>query len=308
MKLSTRLKNLREDKNIKQKDLALYLDVSSSTIGKYEVGKREPNIEKLNKIADYFNVSIDYLVGRTEKKMPYSVKNYFQEDIDELKETFDLSKEQIQSIKFSQLESFIEKEFGEEIPVLEELKTKLYEDDNFQLEDYTDDELRKTINLLSSSDDIKLSESLFNNNKIKNQIKSSITKRSELEKLHKIPLYNELSHPKISENEISSYINAPTFEIQNKDYFYLKAPDNSMIKFGIETGDILLIRKQKNNKHSNIGLIWIKSKEKFVIRSIIKTESINYIVKSKKPKLNIDVYKHDEIEFVGEVVEIRKEI
>lgn len=63
--ISKRLKTLREDKDLSQKDLASFLGVSPSTIGMYESDKRTPDSEMLKRIADYFNVSLDYLLGRT---------------------------------------------------------------------------------------------------------------------------------------------------------------------------------------------------------------------------------------------------
>lgn len=61
-----RLKQLRTEKGLFQKELAKILGVSAGAIGMYENGKRTPDFEILNKIADYFNVSVDYLLGRTD--------------------------------------------------------------------------------------------------------------------------------------------------------------------------------------------------------------------------------------------------
>lgn len=61
-----RLKELRRAKGISQLKLALDLNTSQNTISRYENGEREPGINELIKLADYFNVSIDYLVGRTD--------------------------------------------------------------------------------------------------------------------------------------------------------------------------------------------------------------------------------------------------
>ena len=69
MRFSEILQDLREDRDISRKELAAYLNISLSTIGMYEQGRREPNIEMLIKIADYFNVSLDFLVGRDFTKM-----------------------------------------------------------------------------------------------------------------------------------------------------------------------------------------------------------------------------------------------
>ena len=61
------LKLLRKSKGLTQDDLAKALKVSRSTIGMYENGSREPDYETTEAIADYFNVDIDYLLGRTLK-------------------------------------------------------------------------------------------------------------------------------------------------------------------------------------------------------------------------------------------------
>ncbi len=62
-----KLREIRKKYGISQLKLALELNTSQNTISRYETGDREPGITELIKIADYFNVSIDYLVGRTDK-------------------------------------------------------------------------------------------------------------------------------------------------------------------------------------------------------------------------------------------------
>ena len=61
-----RLKELRKKKGISQLRLASDLNTTQNTVSRYETGEREPGIDELIKIADYFNVSVDYLIGRTE--------------------------------------------------------------------------------------------------------------------------------------------------------------------------------------------------------------------------------------------------
>ena len=61
-----RLKELRKSRGISQLRLATQLHTTQNTISRYETGEREPGIDELIKIADYFNVSVDYLIGRTE--------------------------------------------------------------------------------------------------------------------------------------------------------------------------------------------------------------------------------------------------
>ncbi|MBQ8056774.1 MAG: helix-turn-helix transcriptional regulator [Ruminococcus sp.] len=61
-----RIKELRKAKKMTQLKLAMELNTNQNTISRYENGEREPSIRDLIKIADYFNVSVDYLVGRTD--------------------------------------------------------------------------------------------------------------------------------------------------------------------------------------------------------------------------------------------------
>ena len=61
-----RLKELRKKKGLSQLRLATELNTTQNTISRYETGEREPGIDELINIADYFNVSVDYLIGRTE--------------------------------------------------------------------------------------------------------------------------------------------------------------------------------------------------------------------------------------------------
>lgn len=62
-----RLKELRNAKGISQLKLAMDLNMNQNTISRYETGEREPGINELIRIADYFNVSVDYLIGRNDK-------------------------------------------------------------------------------------------------------------------------------------------------------------------------------------------------------------------------------------------------
>ena len=65
-----RLKELRISRHITQIKLAMDLNMSQNTISRYETGEREPGLAELVKIADYFSVSIDYLLERTDDSRP----------------------------------------------------------------------------------------------------------------------------------------------------------------------------------------------------------------------------------------------
>ncbi len=68
MKLAERLKSLRLEKHLKQEEAAEGLQISMRTYCRYEYGEREPNASVLWRMADFFDVNIDYLVGRSDER------------------------------------------------------------------------------------------------------------------------------------------------------------------------------------------------------------------------------------------------
>ena len=63
--MTNRIRELREEKNLRQSDLARETGIDQRTISNYETGKSNPDGFALVKLADFFNVSVDYLIGRT---------------------------------------------------------------------------------------------------------------------------------------------------------------------------------------------------------------------------------------------------
>lgn len=69
-----RLRDLREDKDMKQKEMAELLKVHQTTYSDYELARVNIPTATLHLLADYYDVSIDYLLGRTNVKTPYPKK------------------------------------------------------------------------------------------------------------------------------------------------------------------------------------------------------------------------------------------
>lgn len=67
----TRIRDLREDRDLTQRQLADYLQTHQTTYSSYELGKLNIPIPVLLKLADFYDVSIDYLLCRTDNKRPY---------------------------------------------------------------------------------------------------------------------------------------------------------------------------------------------------------------------------------------------
>ena len=85
--IDSRIRELRKKRNLKQSDLANALCISTSAIGLYEQGRREPDIETIIKIANFFNVSTEYLLGLDNKSeltdaegVLLSVTDYFNQE------------------------------------------------------------------------------------------------------------------------------------------------------------------------------------------------------------------------------------
>ena len=74
MRMQLRFRDLREDSDLTQKEIAAYLMCDQSLYSKYERDERPLPLELAWKLADYYGVSIDYLVGRTNVKTPYPKK------------------------------------------------------------------------------------------------------------------------------------------------------------------------------------------------------------------------------------------
>lgn len=87
MTLGKRIAQLRQEKELTQEGLAELLGISRPGLGLYETDKREPDYETLGKIAKYFNVSTDYLLGHTEirkyTEINVTPKEFFPPDIAE---------------------------------------------------------------------------------------------------------------------------------------------------------------------------------------------------------------------------------
>ncbi len=69
-----RIRELREDRDLRQQDLAKYLNCTQVVYSHYELGKRDILTEILCALAEFYNTSTDYILGRTEEIKPYPKK------------------------------------------------------------------------------------------------------------------------------------------------------------------------------------------------------------------------------------------
>ncbi len=68
------IRSLREDRDLKQQDIAEYLNCTQVAYSRYELGKRDVPTDVLCALADFYNTSVDYLLGRTDEIKPYPRK------------------------------------------------------------------------------------------------------------------------------------------------------------------------------------------------------------------------------------------
>lgn len=103
MKFNTRLRKLRTSHKLTQSDLADYLGLKPTAISNYESQRNEPSFEKLIALAEYFDVSCDYLLGVSSSYLPVEGE-ILDKDIIELFDIYQqLNKESIDELKsFSQ--------------------------------------------------------------------------------------------------------------------------------------------------------------------------------------------------------------
>lgn len=69
--MKLRIRDLREDNDLYQRNIAEYLGVKQQTYSRYEVGELEPNLRVLAKLAAFYKTSVDFLIGITDVKEPY---------------------------------------------------------------------------------------------------------------------------------------------------------------------------------------------------------------------------------------------
>ena len=72
---SSRLILLREEQGLTRKEVAEKLNIDQTTYGKYELAKREPDYEVLQKLATFYSVSTDFLLGRTNERQNNNINN-----------------------------------------------------------------------------------------------------------------------------------------------------------------------------------------------------------------------------------------
>lgn len=89
MNVGKQIKELRLAAGMSREQLAKDLQIGTSTLSGYEIGSRSPNLETLCRIADYFDVTIDYLLGREKKPWSFNTpRPYYYDNPSSLLQVF----------------------------------------------------------------------------------------------------------------------------------------------------------------------------------------------------------------------------
>ncbi|MBB6218222.1 transcriptional regulator with XRE-family HTH domain [Anaerosolibacter carboniphilus] len=123
MNFGERLKLLRDEKDLTQQDLADYLGVGRPTIAGYETKGKQPDHEKLIKLANYFNVSVDFLLGQADIRNSADHIKYAVKDDKELAEFWDAMKERESlQILFKQAKNLDDKDIKQMIRIIKAIE------------------------------------------------------------------------------------------------------------------------------------------------------------------------------------------
>lgn len=128
MKVGKRLKQLREELNMTQKELADKLGISRAAVGLYEQGKRNVDNDTLLKLSEIFNVSADYLLGNTDIKAPVDkISSALSDDPDLLAFWNTLKEREDLRILFKQTKDMSPRAIRQVIQIIKIIESKEHE-------------------------------------------------------------------------------------------------------------------------------------------------------------------------------------
>ncbi len=254
MEFKNILKNLRAEKNISQGELAKQIGTSRSSVANWEQGQNFPNNEVLMQIADYFNCSTDYLLGRTFYKKP---KEYIENQLYEL----DLTEPE-----FNELQSLLLEPDNNNLEIILQCGNKLslacdkcleiiedYTDNNFDpITQYFDENaLNSLTEIIKTLDKSKIIHNYQNN--------------TNSEKFYMCPVYGRISagQPNWAEECIEGRIpiDPDMMDIVNpEEHFFLKVNGESMNKV-VRNGAYALIHKQEIVENGEIAVVLVNGDE-----------------------------------------------
>lgn len=264
------LRNLRKEKHLTQSELATALNISRSAISMYENGEREPDLDTLEAIADYFNVDMNQLTGQerylSKNSVAYRIQaimTYQNVSLDELAARLDVDKDSLYDFIYKTPDS--EFDGDPRIYGIAEALGVQNVDAFLGCDLFTDDSFENYINFLFYKIDKNLPLTAQESNVVLDYLNgiyddceniSVIDNIIPLPKTKKVPLIGAIAcgEPILAVENIDSYINMA--EDINAD-FALKCKGDSMINARIFDGDYVYIRTQEDVDDGEIAAVLI---------------------------------------------------
>lgn len=264
------LRNLRKEKHLTQSELAAALNISRSAISMYENGEREPDLETLESIADYFNVDMNQLTGQerylSKDSVAYRIQTimaYQKVSLDELASRLNISETSLYDFIYKTPDSEFRNDY--QIQNIADALGVQNTDAFFGFNLFTDDSFENYINFLFYKVDRNLLLTSQESNVLLdylNGIRDDCEDLSvpdnilPLPKMKKVPLIGTIAcgEPVLAVENIDSYINMA--EDINAD-FALKCKGDSMINARIFDGDYVYIRQQPDVENGEIAAVLI---------------------------------------------------
>ncbi len=266
MSFGTTLKFLRKKKGLTQTEFAKNFQISSGTIAMWETNKRQPDQETLIKLAEFFNVTIDYLLTTDDNQLP---TNTYQIE----RKKLGLTQTELAKLLSIDSTTVSKWELGKTIPT-QKMLTRLASLYNVST-DY----------LLGRENDLIIPDEV------------------EFNDIYKIPLLGRVvaGVPLESEENLEGYVFI-NFR-PKEDYFALRVKGESMINAGIRDKSILIVHKQSTAECGDIVVAMLNG-ESTVKRFKVFGEDI-FLMPENPTFEPIRIQRSDDFLILGKVVEVR---
>lgn len=331
MTFGEKVKFFREEKNLTQEELAKFMNVDRSTVGKWENDTSKPDFDKIIKLSGYFEVTTDFLLGHFDPRLFAEYVNLVRGNrtVEQFSIDTGINKSYILQMCTAGLEK---------IPDLEVLKKIAYNSPYYKdllkisgyIEgirdsktkgsiDYTQQFLdipNKSMNIIRESSEPYKSlteyQELLNGKmkeiqKIVNEYTNQNINISDIMpvgKTIKIPVLGKIPAgiPVEAIENIIDYVDVPENEVKNGSYFYLQVEGDSMIGSRIHDGDRVLVKRQKDIESGEIAVVRVNSHDATLKR--VKKADGQVILYPDNPAYEPIIIKEEGAEFIGKVIKV----
>ena len=305
MAFGEKLKFLREDKGLKQEDLARIMRVDRSTVGKWESDSSKPDFDKVLKLAEYFSVTTDFLLNNLKADALSNLVDCIRLDRDygQFAKDIGVSENYMFDLCLGTIKA----------PPPKEILKKLSEDsDNILSIDY--------LELLEAAGYIDKKTTLQMRKKEVKEIEKFHTARKaenpdyifpiDPSDLTKIPILGVIraGQPIYAEENILGYTHIEKEKVNGNNIFALRVTGDSMNMLGIQENDIVIVREQPEVYNGEIGVVLVNG-EDATIKKVYQTDgNITLMPQSTNPQHQPQIYdpKKIDVRILGKVIESRR--